>query len=458
MIATNAIQEMDKYWIHPLSNWADQEARGPSRVIESAKGLWFRAMDGTEIFDAFSGLWCVNTGYGHDSIVAVAAEQMRKLPYAPAFFGQAYESGARLAEALGERGPGDCRHVYFTPGGGSDANDTAIRFVQYHNNILGLPEKKHFIALDRGYHGVSTTSSGLTALPLFHKHFDVPSPLQHHIPTPSPYRHPQGHDPAAVVSTTIEALRRKVAELGADKVAAFICEPIPASGGVHVPPVGFMKALQAACRELDIMLIVDEVITGFGRTGPLFASSTEEIAPDFMTVAKGLTAGYVPMGGVFVSDKVFRRIADATPSGVPIGHGHTYSAHPVAAAVGLEVLRLYEEGGILKNSQAIGPYFLNRLDDLRDLPLVGDVRGRGLLAAIELVSDKATKLPIDPGCKIAELLLRAADRHRILFRAYADGVIALAPALCITKNEVDILVERLTAVIQDVAAQLQATN
>ena len=455
MTRANSIAEMDKAWIHPLSNWEDQVRNGPSRILESAKGVWFKAADGSDILDAFAGLWCVNIGYGHDSVAAVAAEQMRRLPYVPAYFGQAYEAGARLAAALSERAPGDCRHVYFTPGGGSDAIDTAIQYVRYHNNLLGKPEKKHFIALDRGYHGVSSTSAGLTAMPLFHRHFDVPTPFQHHIPTPSPYRHAQPDDAEAVIATTVEAFRQKVAELGKDKVAAFICEPIQASGGVHVPPLGFVKAIREACRELDVLFIVDEVVTGFGRTGPLFASYTEEIDPDFMVVAKGLTAGYVPMGAVFVSDRVFRRINDALPSGTPVGHGHTYSAHPVAAAVGVEVLRIYEEEGVLANGVKVGSYFLNRLNELHDLPLVGDVRGRGLLAAIELVAQKSSKQPIDPSFKIADRLLAAADKHKILFRAYAEGVVALAPALCISEDEVDILIEKLTAVLNDVEVQLR---
>ncbi|NTF10531.1 aminotransferase class III-fold pyridoxal phosphate-dependent enzyme [Agrobacterium rubi] len=450
----NSVVEMDQNWVHPLSNWTDQEVNGPSRILASAKGLWIQTLDGRDLFDAFSGLWCVNAGYGQNSIVEAASDQMRALPYAPAYFGQTFEAGARFANALAQRAPGDCRHVYFTPGGGSDAVDTSIRLVRYFNNIIGKPEKKHFIALDKGYHGVSTTGSGLTALSVFHRHFDVPTPTQHHIPTPSPYRHPEGHDSAAVIKTTIDALYRKVEEIGVDKVAAFICEPIQGSGGVHVPPEGFLKAVRKACDDLDLLLIIDEVITGFGRTGPLFACSAEDVAPDLMVAAKGLTSAYVPMGAVFISDRLFREIAVNTPSGTLIGHGHTYAGHPVAAAAGLAALRLYEEGGVLANGQKIAPYFLLRLNELRDLPYVGDVRGRGLLAAVELVADTRTKEPFSRELNIAERLLAAAERHQILFRAYADGVIALAPALTITKEEVDILVNRLRAVIAEATSEI----
>ncbi len=313
---SKSIAEWDKAWIHPLSNWAEQERYGPW-VLRSAKGMWITEASGAEKFDAFSGLWCVNVGYGHESIAQVAAEQMRKLSYVSGYDGMGCEATIELAGKLAERAPGDCNHVYFTPGGGSDAIDTVIRFVRYHNNVIGKPEKKHFIALDRGYHGASTASAGLTGLSIFHQHFDAPAPLQHHIPTPSPYRRPPGHDDAAVIATTINALRAKVAEIGVDKVAAFICEPIQAAGGLNVPPPGFLKAIRATCDELGIFWICDEVVTGFGRTGPLFAAQDEDVSPDLMTIAKGLTSGYVPMGAVLVSDAFYRRIAgDTVKSGV----------------------------------------------------------------------------------------------------------------------------------------------
>jgi adenosylmethionine-8-amino-7-oxononanoate aminotransferase len=450
-----SIASMDKALIHPLSNWAEQEQKGPW-LRESGKGVWLTGQNGEEMFDAFAGMWCVNVGYGQESIVEAAAEQMRKLAYAPAYFGSGSEVAVRFAAELAKRAPGDCNHVYFTPGGGTDAIDTAIRFIRYHNNILGKPQKKHFIALDRAYHGVSTMTAGLTGLGVFHAHFDAPAPTQHHIPTPSPYRHPEGHNPEAVIKTTIDALKAKVRELGPENVAAFICEPIQASGGVHVPPIGFLKAVREACDELDILWICDEVITAFGRTGHLFASGTEGVAPDMITTAKGLTGAYIPMGALIVSDAFYRRIADATPAGTPVGHGHTYSGHPVSAAVGLAALRLYEEGGLLENCNNVAPYFLKRLQEMHELPLVGDVRGRGLLAAVELVANKETKENLDPSLKVADLVLQSAHKNRIIFRCYADGVIALAPALCITKDEIDILIERVKAVIMDVADQISS--
>ena len=244
--------------------------------------------------------------------------------------------------------------------GGSEAVDAAVRFIVQYWNAVGRPSKKHFISLERGYHGSSSTGAGLTALPVFHRGFDLPLPTQHYIPSPNPYRHPQGDDPQALIAASVASLRAKVAELGADNVAAFFCEPIQGSGGVIVPPAGWLKAMREAARELDILFVVDEVITGFGRTGPMFACEAEGVEPDLMTLAKGLTSGYVPMGATMLSEQVYAGIADGAPAGAPIGHGATYSAHPVSAAVALEVLRLYDEGGVLANGAARRAAFRGR--------------------------------------------------------------------------------------------------
>jgi adenosylmethionine-8-amino-7-oxononanoate aminotransferase len=449
-VRSNSLQELDRrHWIHPLSQWRDHERNGVN-ILRSAKGVFLSGDDGVEMLDGFAGLWCVNVGYGQESIVEAASKQMRELPYATSYFGSGAESAIRLAASLGERAPGDCTHVFFTLGG-SDSVDTAVRFVQYYYHITGKPEKRHFIALDRGYHGTSTTVSGLTAIPIFQKHFDSPSAYQHHIPSPYPYRHDAGPDGNAIIAACTEALRTKVEEIGVSNVAAFICEPIQGSGGIIVPPPGFLSEMRKVCRELNILFIVDEVITGFGRTGPLFACETESIAPDLMTVAKGLTAGYVPMGAVFISDRIYQEIADSMPPDSPFGHGSTYSGHPVSAAVGLEVLRLYEEGGILKNGLETGTYLQAELAKLADHPLVGNVRGRGMLAAVELVADKSSKTRLDPSLNLSKRISDAGKRNRLIFRAFADGIIGIAPPLTLSKAEADLLIERLSYTLDDVA-------
>lgn len=447
------LKELDrKHWIHSLSQWREHEHSGVN-ILRSASGAFVTDSDGTELLDGFSGLWCVNAGYGQKSIVDAAARQMLELPYATSYNGYGSEPAIKLAAKLAERAPGDCTHIFFTLGG-SDSVDSALRFIQYYFNITGQPHRRHVIALERGYHGTSASGSGLTGISVFHQYFDSPSQNQHHIPSPYPYRHKAGSNGQAIIDASISAFRRKVENIGPENFAAFFCEPIQGSGGIVVPPDGFLPAMRALCREYGILFVVDEVITGFGRTGPLFACETESIEPDLMTVAKGLTSAYVPMGAVFLSDRLYQSIAGAMPIGLPFGHGTTYSGHPVSAAVALEVLRLYEEGGLLANGKAIGAYMQTRLKQFLDHPLVGDVRGRGMLAGLELVACKSSKARFDASTNISKLLQNAGQRHRVLFRAFADGTVGLAPPLLLTQAECDLMLSRLQGTLDDVAYTL----
>ena len=430
-----------QHLIHPVTDLRGHERRGAT-ILESGKGCWLRDINGKEVLDAFAGLWCVNVGYGQQSIVDAAAEQMRKLPYATGYFSFASEPAIALARQLVELSPDTLQHVYFTLGG-SDAVDAAIRYITHYHNSTGKPQRKQFIAMERGYHGSSSTGSGLTGLPVFHRNFDVPLANQHHIPCPYAYRNPLGNRPEALIAESVGHLRAKVSELGPDNVAAFFCEPIIGSGGVIVPPVGWLKAMQDTCRQLGILFVVDEVITGFGRTGPLFACEAEGVEPDLMTLAKGLTSGYAPMGAVLMSDAVYAGIADGNARGHQVGHGQTYSAHPVSAAVALECLRLYNEGGLLCHGQSIAPCFEQHLQRMLEHPLVGDARCRGLLGALELVADKRTKERIDPSVKLHERLSAIAWDNGIVFRTFGDNILGFAPALCFTEQEFDILFERL---------------
>jgi adenosylmethionine-8-amino-7-oxononanoate aminotransferase len=450
-MSIKSLVESDRqHLIHPVVSYRAHEARGVT-VLDSADGVFLRDIEGKQLLDAFSGLWCVNTGYGHASIVEAAAKQMAKLPYATGYFHFGSEPAIELAAKLVELAPASLQHVYFTLGG-SDAVDSALRFITHYYNATGRPSKKHCIALQRGYHGSSSIGAGLTALPAFHRNFDLPLPNQHHIPSPYAYRNDYADD-AALIAASVQALEAKVAELGADNVAAFFCEPIQGSGGVIVPPAGWLKAMRDACRKLDILFVADEVITGFGRTGPLFACQGEGVEPDLMTVAKGLTAGYAPMGAVLMSDAVYRGIADGADASAVIGHGHTYSAHPVSAAIGLEVMRLYHEGGLLANGHAQAPRFAQGLDALLDHPLVGDSRHRGLLGALELVADKDSKRGFDVSLKLPDRIAAAAYGNGLVFRAFGDNILGFAPALCYTQANFDMLFERLTKTLDDVLAQ-----
>ncbi|WP_085044225.1 aspartate aminotransferase family protein [Ensifer aridi] len=436
---SNSLIELDRaHLIHPVASYRSHEKLGV-RVLASAKGATVTDASGRQLIDGFAGLWCVNAGYGHESIVEAAAKQMRELPYATAYFGLGSEPAIRLASELAERAPGDLNHVYFTLGG-SDAIDSTIRFIRYYWIALGEPQRDQFISVEQGYHGSSTVGAGLTALPAFHAGFGVPFDWQHKIPSHYAYRNPVGEDPQAIIDASLAALRRKVEEIGPDRVGAFYAEPIQGSGGVLVPPRGWMKAMRELCRELGILFVADEVITGFGRTGPLFASTEDEIVPDFITTAKGLTSGYVPMGAVFMADHVYQTIADGAGAAA-VGHGYTYSAHPVSAAVGLAVLKLYENG-LLDNGIKAGTRLMEGLESLSDHPLVGDVRGRGMLAAVELVVDKAKKTPLPAAAEPARRIFDRAWENGLVIRAFANGVLGYAPPLCCSDEEIDAIIER----------------
>ncbi|MER9890789.1 aspartate aminotransferase family protein [Mesorhizobium sp. M0119] len=435
----NSLIELDRaHLVHPFSCYRSHEETGV-RVLKSAKGATVTDASGKTLLDGFAGLWCVNIGYGQESVVEAAAKQLRELPYATGYFGLGSEPAIRLAARLAELAPGDLNHVYFTLGG-SDAVDSTIRFIRYYYHAKGTPQKDQFISVEYGYHGSSTAGAGLTAIPAFHAGFGVPYDWQHKIPSHYAYRNPVGSDPQAIIDASVAALRAKIAELGAGRVAAFYAEPIQGSGGVLVPPTGWLKALHAACKEHDILFVADEVITAFGRTGPLFACEEDEVVPDFMTTAKGLTSGYVPMGAVFMADHVYNTIADGAGKAA-VGHGYTYSAHPVSAAVGLECLHLYEDG-LLENGRKAGKRLLEGLRLLADHPLVGDIRGRGMLAAIELVTDKARKTPLptaaDPGRRVFE----RAWANGLVIRAFNSGILGYAPPLCCTDDDIDGILER----------------
>ncbi|USJ27664.1 aspartate aminotransferase family protein [Ensifer adhaerens] len=436
---SNSLIELDRaHLVHPVASYRGHEAQGV-RVLSSAKGATVTDAHGRQLVDGFAGLWCVNAGYGHESIVEAATRQLRELPYATAYFGLGSEPAIRLAAELAERAPGDLKHIYFTLGG-SDAVDSTVRFIRYYWIARGKPQRDQFISIEQGYHGSSTVGAGLTALPNFHAGFGLPFAWQHKIPSPYPYRNPVGEDPAAIIAASLEALRTKVEEIGPDRVTAFYAEPIQGSGGVIVPPKGWLKAMRDLCKELDILFVADEVITGFGRTGPLFACAEDEIVPDFMTTAKGLTSGYVPMGAVFMADHVYQVIADGAGASA-VGHGYTYSAHPVSAAVGLEVLKLYE-GGLLDNGIKAGERLMAGLQSMKDHPLVGDVRGRGMLAAIELVVDKTAKTPLPAEAQAARRIFDRAWENGLVIRAFAQGVLGYAPPLCCTDSDIDAILER----------------
>lgn len=419
----------------PFSDYKQLKEKGP-RIITKAQGVHLWDSEGHKILDGMAGLWCVAIGYGREELVQAAANQMRELPYYNLFFQTAHPPALELAKAITDVAPAGMSHVFFT-GSGSEGNDTVLRLVRHYWALKGKPEKKTIISRVNGYHGSTVAGASLGGMSGMHEQGDLPIPGIVHIA--QPYWYGEGGDlsPDAFGIWAADQLEAKILELGEDQVGAFIAEPIQGAGGVIIPPDSYWPRIKAILAKYDILFVADEVICGFGRTGEWFGSDYYDLQPDLMTIAKGLTSGYVPMGGVIVRDEVARTISE----GGDFNHGFTYSGHPVAAAVGLENLRLMRDEQIIervKNETA--PYLQKRLRELADHPLVGEVRGLGMLGAIELVKDKTTRERHE-GCGVGMICRQFCFDNGLIMRAVGDTMI-IAPPLVISQGEIDELVEK----------------
>ncbi|WP_297842089.1 aspartate aminotransferase family protein [uncultured Roseibium sp.] len=440
-------------FFHPSTHLA-QHARGesPNRIVTGGSGVYIEDRDGTKLLDAFAGLYCVNVGYGRSEIADAIAEQARELAYYHAYVGHGTEASITLAQMVMERAPGHMSKVYFGLGG-SDANETNIKLVWYYNNILGRPEKKKIISRWRGYHGSGLMTGSLTGLELFHKKFDLPLSQVLHTVAPDYFRREDlSQSEAEFVAYCVAELETLIEREGADTIAAFIGEPALGTGGIVPPPTGYWEAIQAVLKKHDILLIADEVVSGFGRLGTMFGSEHYGIQPDFITIAKGLTSAYAPLSGSIVSDKVWKVLEDGTDEFGPIGHGWTYSAHPIGAAAGVANLKLIDSLGLVANASSAGAYFKSALTNaLADHANVGDIRGDGLLCAIEFVSDKASRTYLDPASKIGPQVAAALLREGVIGRAMPQGdILGFAPPLCISEAEIDKVVDATVKTVKSV--------
>ncbi|AMN53515.1 hypothetical protein ACP90_14975 [Labrenzia sp. CP4] len=440
-------------FFHPSTHLA-QHARGesPNRIVTGGSGVYIEDRDGTKLLDAFAGLYCVNVGYGRSEIADAIAEQARELAYYHAYVGHGTEASITLAQMVMERAPDHMSKVYFGLGG-SDANETNIKLVWYYNNILGRPEKKKIISRWRGYHGSGLMTGSLTGLELFHKKFDLPLSQVLHTVAPDYFRREDlSQSEAEFVAYCVADLEALIEREGADTIAAFIGEPALGTGGIVPPPSGYWEAIQAVLKKHDILLIADEVVSGFGRLGTMFGSDHYGIQPDFITIAKGLTSAYAPLSGSIVSDKVWKVLEDGTDEFGPIGHGWTYSAHPIGAAAGVANLKLIDSLGLVANAGSAGAYFKNALKNaLGDHANVGDIRGDGLLCAIEFVSDKASRTYLDPASKTGPQVAAALLKEGVIGRAMPQGdILGFAPPLCISEAEIDKVVDATVKAVKSV--------
>jgi len=430
-------------FFHPSTHLA-QHARGESatRVITGASGVHIEDRDGNRMLDAFAGLYCVNAGYGRTEVADAIAEQAHQLAYYHSYVGHGTETSITLAKMIMDRAPAHMSKVYFGLSG-SDANETNIKLVWYYNNILGRPQKKKIISRWRGYHGSGLMTGSLTGLSLFHDKFDLPmNPVIH---TDAPYfyrRKDRTQSEAEFTAQCANALEALIQAEGPDTIAAFIGEPVLGTGGIVPPPAGYWDAIQEVLNRHDILLIADEVVTGFGRLGTMFGSDHYGLKPDLITIAKGLTSAYAPLSGSIVSDRMWKVLEQGTDENGPIGHGWTYSAHPICAAAGVANLKLIDDLNLVSNAAEVGGYLNASMKEaLGDHPNVGDIRGEGLLCAVEYVADKADATPLDPAAKVGAAISAAMLERGVIARAMPQGdITGFAPPFCITRAEVDTVV------------------
>jgi 4-aminobutyrate--pyruvate transaminase len=433
------------YLLHPVSNLKAVKEQGPL-VLAHGEGVYLWDTEGKQYLDGFAGLWNVNVGHGRHVLAEVAAEQIDEVAFVPTFFGLAAPPTIELAAKLAEIFPGPLNHFQFTSGG-AESNETAIKIARYYWYLKGKPEKITILSRKQAYHGIAMGALAATGIPSYHEGFGPPPPGYVHLTAPYKYRAGEGLSDAEFVERLVEELEATIAREGAETIAAFIGEPVQGAGGVIVPPDGYWPAVAEVLKRHNILLIADEVICGFGRTGRMFGCETYGFQPDIASFAKGITSGYIPLGGVAVSDEIFEVLS--APDRMFM-HGFTYSGHPVACAVALRNLQIIQEENLPANAAAQGAYLLAELQrQVGGHPNVGEVRGKGLMLMVELVADRATKAKFDPALNVGGKLQGALRRRGLIVRASNDGI-AIAPPLIITKEQCDEIVSAIGGALADV--------
>ncbi len=453
-----SLAELDRRsFLHPFTALAEHMASGP-RVMVEGEGVWLKDLDGVRYLDVMAGLWCVNIGYGRTEVAEAIYEQSKKLSYFHAFASMASEPPIRLADRLIRLAPDGMSKVFFG-NSGSDANDTNVKLVWYYNNLRGRPEKVKIISRRNAYHGVTVVAASLTGLPLLHKGFNLPIREVRHVSCPDVYRgKPEGMSERDYSRQLAAELEELIEREGPETVAAFIAEPIMGAGGIHVPPEGYFEEVQKVLKKHDVLMIADEVICGFGRLGHWFGSELFGIRPNIMTIAKGLTSGYVPMSASLIDETIWQVMLEHSSEVGPFGHGYTYSAHPVAAAAAMANLDIFEREDLVGRARRVGKHLQQHMKErFSDHPLVGHVRGAGLMLAVEIVADKAKKQAFDPGHKVGARLTGNCMREGLILRALPGGdIMAFSPPLTITEEEVGIAAERFDKALARTMAELRA--
>ncbi|WP_375057011.1 aspartate aminotransferase family protein [Zobellella sp. DQSA1] len=457
-IDTKKLLDIDRNSVFHASTHLKQYAHGEvgGRIITGAQGIRIQDSEGVELIDAFAGLYCVNIGYGRTEMAEAIYEQARKLAYYHTYVGHTNEALIALSDRIIKMAPAGMSKVYYGMSG-SDANETQLKLVWYYNNARGLPQKKKVISRDRGYHGSSIASGSMTGLPLFHAHFDLPLERIKHTIAPVYYRRPDDNMSEPEFSRYCAAkLEEMILAEGPDTVAAMIGEPVLGTGGIVPPPEGYWAEIRKVLDKYDILLIADEVVCGFGRLGADFGSLYYDMKPDLMTVAKGLTSAYQPLSGVIVGEKVWQVLEQGTDQWGAIGHGYTYSGHPMGAASALCNLDIIEREGLVTNAREVGAYLQQRMQQtFAEHPLVGESRGVGLLHALEFSRNKTRREHFEPNLKVGPQIAAACLEQGLIARAMPHGdILGFAPPLVVTKGEVDDIVERTARAVNKVTDQL----
>ena len=449
---TKQYQKIDgQHHLHPFTDTKSLMAKG-SRIITRAEGVYLWDSDGNKILDGMAGLWCVNIGYGRRELVDIAQQQMSELPYYNNFFQTTHPPAVELSKALVDISPPQYNHVFFT-NSGSEANDTVVRMVRYYWSLLGKPDKTVIISRENAYHGSTIAGSSLGGMQAMHDQGGILSDIEH-IEQPNWYRNGENMDPEEFGLKAARALESKIKKIGQERVAAFIGEPIQGAGGVIIPPASYWPEIQRICEKYDILLIADEVICGFGRLGQWFGSDYYNINGDFMPIAKGLSSGYLPIGGLMVGDRVADIIIE---KGGEFAHGFTYSGHPVSCAVALENIRILNEENIIEKVESkTGPYLQKQWQELADHPLVGEARGIGMVGALELVQNKETR-ELFPEKMVAGMICRDfCFNNGLIMRAVGDTMI-ISPPLIMSNNEIDELIDKARLSLDLTAKKLKSS-
>jgi len=448
--ATRDIETM----IHPYTNLDAFRTSGPL-ILDRGEGITVWDTDGKDYIEGMAGLWCTALGYSEQELIDAATSQMEQLPFTHVFGGKSHEKAAELAERLKAIVPHDASKVLFC-GSGSEANDQQVKLVWYYNNARGKPNKKKIISRIRGYHGVTVVTASLTGLPANHAEFDLPLPGFLHADCPHYYRYAQDGESEDEFTTRLAGnLDEMIQREGPETIAAFIAEPIMGAGGVVIPPDSYFPKIQAVLGKYDIYFIADEVICGFGRTGNMFGSETFGIKPDTVSVAKALSSAYIPIGAITIGGDMYEAMLEQSRKIGTFGHGFTYTAHPVAAAVACKTLEIYEKRDIVGHVRTIAPTFEKRVAALADHPLVGNSRAKGLIGAVELVADKATKRAFEASQGVGAAAMNNAQNHGLIVRAMGGDIVAFCPPLIINDAQINEMFDRFEKGLDDTEAWVQ---